>query len=174
MLTFELPTQRLRHGRYCHGRTAGAVRRSKNSRVFYATVDAVGQVEVYIQSERAWAIQRAQAAGRYERLPVMRLITRVTNGRHPTVEWVDRNGVAGARELSRLGWMDRQSLFLEGAEGPEPAYLWLTEQGLPMAPERWNGVFMTANLRCEETLLTEEERKITRDFRLAEVLGKSP
>ncbi|MFE9804770.1 hypothetical protein ACFYP6_39245 [Streptomyces goshikiensis] len=43
-----------------------------------------------------------------------------------------------------------------------------------MAPERWNGVFRTANLRCEETLLTEEERKITRDFRLAEVLGKSP
>lgn len=174
LLTFELPTQRLRRGRYCHGRIAGAVTRSKSSRVFYATVDAVGQVEVYIQSERAWAIQRAQAAGRYERLPVMRLITRVTNGRNPTVEWVDRNGVAGARELSRLDWMDRQSLFLEGAEGPEPAYLWLTEQGLPMAPDRWNGVFRTANLRCEETLLTEDERKITRDFRFAEVLGKSP
>ncbi|MFE9804718.1 site-specific integrase [Streptomyces goshikiensis] len=91
LLTFELPTQRLRRGRYCHGRIAGAVTRSKSSRVFYATVDAVGQVEVYIQSERAWAIQRAQAAGRYERLPVMRLITRVTNGRNPTVEWVDRN-----------------------------------------------------------------------------------
>lgn len=69
LLTFELPTQRLRHGRYCHGRIAGAVTRSKNSRVFYVSVDAVRQVEAYIQSERAWAIQRAQASGRYERLP---------------------------------------------------------------------------------------------------------
>ncbi|MFJ1740037.1 integrase [Streptomyces microflavus] len=174
LLTFELPTQRLRHGRYCHGRIAGAVTRSKNSRVFYASVEAVGQVEAYIQSERAWAIQRAQAAGRYERLPVMRLITQVTSGLNPKVEWVDRNGVIGERQLSRLGWMERQSLFLEGPEGPEPAYMWLTEQGLPMAPERWNGVFRTANLRCEKVLLTEKERTVTRDFRLAEVRGKSP
>ncbi|MFI0910517.1 integrase [Streptomyces abikoensis] len=174
LLTFELPTQRLRHGRYCHGRIAGAVTRSKNSRVFYASVDAVGQVEVYIQSERAWAIQRAQAAGRYERLPEMRLITQVTSGRKPKVEWVDRNGVIGEKELSRLGWRERQSLFLEGPEGPEPAYLWLTEQGLPMAPERWNSVFRIANQRCENVLLTEKERTLTRDFRLAEVRGKSP
>ncbi|MGW0828676.1 integrase [Streptomyces sp. NPDC002845] len=174
LLVFELPTQRLRHGRYCHGRIAGAVTRSKNSRVFYASVDAVGQVESYIQSERAWAIQRAQAMGRYERLPEMRLITRVTRGVKPKVEWVDRNGVIGEKELSRLDWVERQSLFLEGPEGPEPAYLWLTEQGLPMAPERWNGVFRTANQRCEEVLLTEKERTITRDFRLAEVRGKSP
>ncbi|MET9223543.1 hypothetical protein ABZX65_32940 [Streptomyces sp. NPDC003300] len=53
LLTFELPTWRLRHGRYCHGRIAGAVTRSKNSRVFYASVDALSQVEAYIQSERA-------------------------------------------------------------------------------------------------------------------------
>ncbi|MFH8342468.1 integrase [Streptomyces sp. AM6-12] len=174
LLTFELPTQRLRHGRYCHGRIAGAVTRSKNSRVFYASVEAVGQVEAYVQSERAWAVQRAQAAGRYERLPVMRLITQVTGGLKPKVEWADLNGVVGARELSRLDWRERQSLFLEGPEGPEPAYLWLTEQGLPMPPERWNGVFRTANLRCEKVLLTEKERKITHDFRLADVRGKSP
>jgi hypothetical protein len=173
-LTFELPTQRLRHGRYCHGRIAGAVTRSKNSRVFYASVEAVGQVEAYVQSERAWTVQRAQAAGRYERLPVMRLITQVTGGLKPKVEWADLNGVVGARELSRLDWRERQSLFLEGPEGPEPAYLWLTEQGLPMPPERWNGVFRTANLRCEKVLLTEKERKITHDFRLADVRGKSP
>lgn len=104
----------------------------------------------------------------------MRLITRVTSGLKPRVEWVERNGVVGERELSRLGWRERQSLFLEGPEGPEPAYLWLTEQGLPMPPERWNGVFRAANLRCERVLLTEKERTVTRDLRLAEVRGKSP
>ncbi|WP_327172585.1 site-specific integrase [Streptomyces sp. NBC_01336] len=173
LLTFELPTQKLRHGRYLHGRIAGAVTRSKNTRTFYASVDSVGQVEAYVQSERAWAIQRAQEKGSYDRLP-MRLITKVTHGLKPRVEWVDADGVVGGQDLSRLGWRERQWLFLEGPEGPEPAWLWLTEQGLPMDPDRWNGVFRMANLRCEETLLTEEERKIERRFRLAEVRGKTP
>ncbi|MGW2964091.1 integrase [Streptomyces sp. NPDC001220] len=174
LLLFELPTQRLRHGRYMHGRIAGAVTRSKNSRTFYASVDSVGQAEAYVESERAWAVQRAQEAGRYQRLPMMRLVTRVTHGLRPKVEWVDSDGVVGGKELSRLGWRERQWLFVEGPEGPEPAWLWLTEQGLPMAPDRWNGVFRIANLRCEMTLLTEEERKIRRQFRLAEVQGKTP
>ncbi|MFH8411300.1 integrase [Streptomyces sp. NPDC018019] len=174
LLTFELPTQRLSHGRYLHGRVAGALTRSKKSRTFYASVDAVGQVETYISSERAWAVQRAQETGRYERLPSMRLVTKVTHGLKPKVEWVDTRGVVGEQELSRLGWRERQWLFLEGPEGPEPAWLWLTEQGLPMDPDRWNGVFRGANLRCEEVLLTREEREIKREFRLAEVRGKSP
>ncbi|MGW9185989.1 integrase [Streptomyces rubiginosohelvolus] len=174
LLTFELPTQRLRRGRYLHGQLAGALTRSKNSRTYYASVDSVGQVEAYVESERAWAIQRAQERGLYERLPVMRLVTKVTHGLKPKVEWVDQDGVIGAQELSLLGWRERQWLFLEGPDGPEPAWLWLTEEGLPMAPDRWNGVFRTANLRCEEVLLVEEERTVHRKFRLAEVRGKSP
>ncbi|MET9507680.1 site-specific integrase [Streptomyces flavidovirens] len=174
LLTFEIPTQQLRHGRYLHGRIAGAVTRSKNTRTFYASADAVGQVEAYVQSERAWAVQRAQERGTYERLPMMRLITGVTRGLKSTVEWVDANGVAGRQDLSWLGWRERQWLFLEGPHGPEPAWLWLTEQGLPMAPDRWNAVFRSANLRCEEVLLAEEERKIERRFRLADVRGRSP
>ncbi|MFJ9583397.1 integrase [Streptomyces acidicola] len=174
LLTFELPKQRLRRGRYMHGQLASASTRSKNSRTYYASVDSVGQVEAYVESERAWAIQRAQERGLYDRLPMMRLITKVTRGLKPKIEWVDRNGVIGAHELSRLDWRERQWLFLEGPDGPEPAWLWLTEQGMPMAPDRWNGVFRTANLRCEEVLLTGKERAITREFRLADVHGKSP
>ncbi|MCX5374936.1 integrase [Streptomyces sp. NBC_00091] len=174
LLTLELPTQSLRRGRYLHGQLAGALTRSKNSRTYYASVDSVGQVEAYVESERAWAIQRAQERGLYDRLPVVRLITEVTRGLRPKVEWVDRNGVVGAQELSRLGWRERQWLFQPGPDGPEPAWLWLTEQGLAMAPDRWNGVFRAANLRCEQVLLTEEDRAMHRRFRLAEVRGKSP
>ncbi|GAA2470337.1 integrase [Streptomyces mauvecolor] len=174
LLLFELPTQRLRRGRYMHGRLAGALTRSKNSRTYYASVDSVGQTEAYIQSERAWAVQRAQEAGRYERLPVMRLVTKLTHGLKPKIEWVDRNGVVGSQELSRLKWHERQWLFLEGPDGPEPVWLWLTEQGLPMLPDRWNSVFRMANLRCEKVLLTEKEQKITRALRLADVQSKSP
>ncbi|CAM5278544.1 integrase domain protein SAM domain protein [Streptomyces griseus] len=177
LLLFELPTQRLRRGRYMHGRLAGALTRSKNSRTYYTSVDAVGQTEAYVQSERAWAVQRAQETGRYERPAVMQqmlLITKVTHGLKPEVEWVDRNGVVSSQELSSLKWRIRQWLFLEGPDGPEPAWLWLTEEGLPMLPDRWNGVFRTANLRCEQVLLGEEARKATRDLRLGEVQSKSP
>jgi hypothetical protein len=174
LLTFELPTERLRLGRYCHGTVAAAVTRSKRSRVFYASVEAVAQVEAYVESERAWVVQRAQAEGRYDRLPMVRLVTGVTRGLRPAVQWVDRDGVAGAQELGRLGWRERQGLFVEGPQGPEPAWLWLSEQGLPLAPDRWNGVFRAANLRCEQVLLTDEERQITRSLRLAEVRGKTP
>jgi hypothetical protein len=127
-----------------------------------------------VASERAWAVRRAQAAGRYERLPEIRLLTKVTRGPKPKVEWVDRDGVAGGRELGLLGWRERQWLFLDGPEGPEPAWLWLTEQGLPMLPGRWNGVFRSANLRCDEVLLAPVERVVKRELRLAEVRGKSP
>ncbi|POX50632.1 site-specific integrase [Streptomyces sp. Ru72] len=174
LLTFELPSRRLRFGRYCHGHVAASLTRAKQGRVFYASIDAVGQVEAYVESERAWAVQRAQAAGRYEKLPMMRLVTKVTRGLKPRIEWVDADGVVGGQELGRLDWRERQWLFLEGPDGPEPAWLWLTEQGLPMVPDRWNGVFRAANQRCEEVLVTEEERQISRDFRLAEVRGKSP
>ncbi|MFJ3216717.1 site-specific integrase [Kitasatospora sp. NPDC086801] len=174
LLTFELPTQQLRYGRYCHGQIAAALTRSKRSRTFYASVDSLGQVEAYVQSERAWAIARAQEEGRYERLPYMRLVREVTRGREPKVRWVDRDGVEGEQKLALLDWRERQWLYLEGREGPEPAWLWLTEQGLPMLPDRWNTVFRNANLRCEQVLLTSEERELGRGFRLAEVRGKSP
>ncbi len=174
LLTFELPTQLLRHGRYCHGLIAGALTRSKQDRTYYASVESLGQVEVYVQSERSWAVRRAQKAGRYERLPILRLVTKVTLGRDPQVHWVDRDGVEGRKSLSLLDWRERQWLFLDGPEGPEPAWLWLTEQGLPMLPDRWNTVFLTANQRCEKILLTPQERKVDRKFRMAEVRGKVP
>ncbi|MGW7244632.1 site-specific integrase [Streptomyces sp. NPDC054804] len=153
LLTLELPTQALRHGRYRHGQVAGAVTRSKKDRTFYVSVDALDQVESYVQSERAWAVQRAQEAGRYDRMPELRLMTGLTRGMDPKLQWVDRNGVHGEQRLRRLGWRERQWLFLEGPEGPEPAWLWLTEQGVPMLPDRWEGVFRSANSRCEQALL---------------------
>ncbi|MGW5442744.1 hypothetical protein [Streptomyces asiaticus] len=121
LLTFELPSRRLRYGRYCHGHVAAAVTRAKASRVFYVSLDAVSQVDAYVESERAWTVQRAQAEGRYTRLPMMRLVTKVTHGLKPKIEWVDSDGVVGEQELSRLDWRERQWLFVEGPDGPEPA-----------------------------------------------------
>ncbi|MGW3974624.1 integrase [Streptomyces ardesiacus] len=174
MLTFEVPSRPLRSGRYCHGQMARALSRSKRDRTFYASVDSLRQVSAYAESERAWAVERAQAQGRYEKLPLMRLITKVTTGLTPTVHWVDRDGVKGRYDLNLLDWRERQWLFVEGPQGPEPAWLWLTEQGMPMLPDRWNTVFRQANQRCEQALLTPQERETPRLLRVAEIRGKVP
>ncbi|MFD5389760.1 hypothetical protein ACFWMG_33565 [Streptomyces sp. NPDC127074] len=174
MLKFEVPSRPLRSGRYCHGQMARALSRSKRDRTFYASVDSLRQVSAYAESERAWAVERAQAQGRYEKLPLMRLITKVTTGRIPTVHWVDRDGVQGRYDLNLLDWRERQWLFVEGPQGPEPAWLWLTEQGLPMLPDRWNTVFRQANQRCEQALLTPQERETSPLLRVAEIRGKVP
>lgn len=80
MLTFEVPTRRLRSGRYCHDLVASALSRSKRDRTYYTSIESVRQLGAYSESERAWAIQRAQTEGRYEKLPLMRLVTDVTLG----------------------------------------------------------------------------------------------
>ncbi|MEV3871600.1 site-specific integrase [Streptomyces sp. NPDC049906] len=156
LLTFEIPKTRLPESRYCHGRVAAEVTRSKRSRTFYVSTGAVGDVESYVDSSRAWAVRQAQKAGRYDRLPEMRQVTEVTRGTKPMVRWCDQDGVVGEWELARLTWQERMLLFAEGPEGPEPLWLWLNEQGLPFHPYSWEGVFRTANQRCERVLTPPE------------------
>ncbi|WP_405469309.1 integrase [Streptomyces anulatus] len=174
LLTFELPDQTLGRGLYRHGTVPWNLTRSRKSRVFYARVDALQQVNAYRESERAWAVEQAQLKGRYDDLSAMRLVTEVTRGLSPVVRWVDRDGVAGELELGKLDWRERQWLFTEGPNGPEPLWLWLTEEGMPMLPDRWNTVFRLANLRCEEALLTPEELATPRHMRTAEARGRVP
>jgi site-specific recombinase XerD len=152
LLTFEVPAVRLPGGRYYRGRVASATTRSKRDRTFYVSASTVGDIETYMESSRAWAIRRAQRKGRYERLPERWLVTEVTRGLKPKVHWRDQDGVEGAHELSLLTVEERMLLFTEGPDGPEPLWLWLNQQGMPFAPHSWEGVFRTANQRCEQVL----------------------
>jgi hypothetical protein len=155
-LRFEVPQRRLDGGRYYRGLISAAVTRSKKTRTFYVASEAIGDVEAYVDSSRAWAVRRAQRQGLYEQLPEVRIFTKVTRGLNPTVHWVDRNGVAGEALLNKLPITERALLFAEGPRGPEPLWLWLNEQGLPFHPHSWNGVFRTANQRCEAVLTPPE------------------
>ncbi|GLW47518.1 integrase [Streptomyces sp. NBRC 14336] len=152
LLTFELPVRRIGGGRYYRGKVAAAVTRSKRPRTFYAAADALGDVEAYVDSSRAWVVRKAQQADRYERLAQLRLVTEVTRGLKPKVRWRDQRGVAGERELNLLSVRERMMLFTEGPQGPEPLWLWLNEQGMPFRPHSWDGVFRTANQRCAKVL----------------------
>ncbi|MFJ4184138.1 integrase [Kitasatospora sp. NPDC089509] len=160
LLTFEVPQRQAGGGRYCRGLVAAEVTRSKRPRTFYAECGAVGEVEAYVESSRAWAVTRAQEVGRYERLDEMRLVREVTAGRDPVVHWTDRRGRPGRLALNRLSARERMLLFTEGPGGPEPLWLWLNEQGLPFAVDSWDGVFRTANQRCARVLAPQGRRKL--------------
>ncbi|MEU1288315.1 site-specific integrase [Kitasatospora sp. NPDC005856] len=152
LLTFEVPQARLAAGRYCVGRLAQQVTKSKRGRTFYVATSVVGGIESYVESTRAAAVGRAQAKGRYENLPVWRLVTGVSGRREKVVNWRDQDGVVGRKPLSQLTVSERMLLFTEGPAGPEPLWLWLNESGLPLQPHSWEGVFQAASKRCEVIL----------------------
>jgi site-specific recombinase XerD len=156
LLTFEVPVGRLDGGRYYRGKIAAEVTRSKNLRTFYVAAEAVGEIEAYVDSSRAWAVRQAQRKGLYERLPEMRLVTEVTRRLQPVVRWRDCNGSTGETELNKLTVAERMKLFTEGPRGPEPLWLWLNERGLPFQLHSWEGVFTAANQRCERVLTPPE------------------
>ncbi|MFF2852526.1 site-specific integrase [Streptomyces sp. NPDC058001] len=57
LLTFEVPKRRLGGGRYYRGKVAAEVTRSKKQRTFYVASDAVGDIETYAASSRAWVVR---------------------------------------------------------------------------------------------------------------------
>jgi len=148
LLTFEVPARQVGGGRYVVGRVAAEVTRSKVPRTFYAAAAAIGEVEAYAESSRAWAVRQAQRRGLYERIPGMRLVTQVTRGLKARVHWREPGGTEGVQALDDLTWQERTLLFTEGPDGPEPLWLWLNERGMPFGPHSWEGVFKEANTRC--------------------------
>lgn len=152
LLTFEVPRVRLEGGRYYAGRLARAVTKSKRARTFYVAASVVGEIEGYAESLRARVIRRAQIKGRYERLPVRRVVTHHTGRPRRLLHWRDQDGVVGQTPLAEASVEERMSLFTEGPMGPEPLWLWLNESGLPFQPASWEGVFRSASQRCERVL----------------------
>jgi site-specific recombinase XerD len=152
LLTFEVPALQLDGGRYYRGKVAAGVTRSKKTRTFYVAADAVAAIEAYADSSRAWAVAQAQRKGLYERLPGARVISEVTRRLNPVVRVRALDGTVSECPLGELTVRERMLLFTEGPRGLEPAWLWLTEQGMPFTVHSWEGVFRTANERCERVL----------------------
>ena len=93
------------------------VTRSKKDRTFYAAAGAIGEIEAYADSSRAWAVAQAQRKGLYERLPGARVVTEVTRRTRPVVRWRGLDGPSGERPLSELTVRERMALLTEGPRG---------------------------------------------------------
>jgi hypothetical protein len=112
----------------------------------------VGEIEAYASSSRAMVVRRAQRQRLYQQLPEIRFVTEITRRVNPVVRWSNQAGVVGERTLDDLTVAERMLLYIEGPRGPEPLWLWLNERGLPFQVHSWDGVFATANRRCERVL----------------------
>ncbi|TWP32697.1 site-specific integrase [Leekyejoonella antrihumi] len=146
LLTLEVP-HALEGQVYYEGTVAAAIAK-RRERMFYVSAAALAGVSTYMATTRRAAIRRAQRRGRYDRLPGVRVVTRISRGRDCRVGWEDRLGRRGEEAVRLIGERGRRLLFIEGASGLEPLALWLTEGGVPMDYRSWEAVFRSANQRC--------------------------
>lgn len=120
---------------------ARAITKGHKARTVYLPVRVRKAVAQYIAIERALAVSRGRADGRYDRRS------------HLVAENVDDRAVVidGRRvSLSLLRPDERLRLLVKCRDGDlEPAALWLTEQGQPVAADTWRSAFQRANDRCQ-------------------------
>ncbi len=95
-----------------------------------------------VEGSRPVAVGRAQAAGRYERLHGVRIVT----GYNPRSRILGVEGAAGV-SVDVLGPDERRRLFRRTSAGLEPLWLWLGPDGMPKKPHGWEDTFAAANAR---------------------------
>ncbi|MFJ1753312.1 hypothetical protein [Kitasatospora sp. NPDC088134] len=147
ILLVELPPDDPGRGFYtCH--LAEQCAKGNRARRYWMPRRALVGTLSYCEGERATAVRRAQAAGRYERLPGARVLTRELSGRRVRLRSAD--GTVSEVSLDSLTPAARRLILRETAEGLEPAALWLNEDGLPRAAHGWQHTFTEANQRLAD------------------------
>jgi len=117
-----------------------AIAKGSSARWVYVPASVLQAVWDYLAFERAEAVERAQAAGVYERLDEVLLVEDPTRPRVRVGDrWV---------EVAKLDPRERARLLVRTPRGLEPAMLWLRDDGLPTTTRAWQGVFRDANVRC--------------------------
>lgn len=137
---FEMPEARTRSG-YHRFWLPGAVAKANSARWVYVPSSVLRDVHAYIDVDRRTVIARAQAQARYERAGNDYLIL-------DDRRFVSSISADGRTSLRHLTPEERRRLLVVGQNGLEPAALWLSEDGLPMAVSSWKDLFRQANERC--------------------------
>ena len=143
LLLAELPSAE--SGRYPKARLSAAVAKGA-ARDYWVSQRALTAIRSYAMASRAAAVRRAQEAGRYD-MPGVMVQLGITSSRQLLFRDRDSGG-EGRIPLDSLGVSERHRLFVEGEDGIEPAMVWLSEAGLPLAHKSWQKVFERANRRC--------------------------
>lgn len=127
-------------GRTSRVTLAEAVAKRQRSRDLRVPARVIRSIGSYRRIERSTAVATARHHGRYR------------TGGWAVLSKADRRGgveAGGVRwRWATTGAEHRSKLLLDRAEGPEPAWLWLTSTGLPLKPESWESIFERACQRC--------------------------
>jgi site-specific recombinase XerD len=106
----------------------------------------LARLRSYLEVERSMAVEKFKARGMAKRM-FAPLHCAFKGGK---IEVVTKIGRAPLR-LDVITPDERRRLLIRGADGTpvEPAALWLSEIGLPIAPNSWEAVFARASRRCQ-------------------------
>lgn len=131
------------HRAYSPTRLPSAIAKNGSGRRIYIPATVLREVWDYIRFDRAELIEQARSRGTYDRIPAKLL---VEDPQHAVI--TPRTAGGRRRPVETLNPRQRRRLFICGAEGLEPATLWLNRQGLPVMPGTWQSMFGDANDRC--------------------------
>lgn len=156
LLTMEVPEAVSGHC-YLEGTVAGAVAK-RRERMFYLSAAALARVAGYAATTRREAIRRAQRRGVYDRLPGKLIVTSIGGAARQALTWRDGQGRTSEARVGAIGPAERMRLFTETKHGLEPLWLWLAEDGRPMAYESWEKVFTAADARVAAVFTAASRR----------------
>jgi integrase len=132
------------HRAYSPTRLPSAIAKNGSGRRIYIPATVLREVWDYIRFDRAELIEGARRRGTYDRFPGKLLVEDPE-----TAEIAPHRGGGRRRRVETLNPRQRRRLFVCGAEGLEPAALWLNRHGLPVMPGTWQSMFSDANDRCQ-------------------------
>lgn len=121
-----------------------AVAKAGSARWVYVPGAIVREIAAYVEIDRRAIVDSARRHGRYDRMtgPVLDALS----GR---VTLASPDGLRSLTRIDLLSPAQRLQTVVETEFGVEPASLWLSESGTPMAAQTWKDVFRQANQRCE-------------------------
>ncbi len=150
LLQIELPYDDPSRG-FMTAQLAAACAKGGVRRKYWMPRPVLSAALAYGEGERAAAVRRAQAAGRYERVADRKILQRQLGGRR--VQLRDMQGQLSSVSLDVLDPRARLRIFRESKSGLEPVALWLNEDGMPRAPHGWQHTFVAANKRVTRASL---------------------
>ncbi|MDZ8162162.1 tyrosine-type recombinase/integrase [Microbacterium aquimaris] len=140
LLTVELPAPSRTNG-YHRFYLPRGIAKGGSERWIYVPSGVLHDLHEYVATDRAQIIERARKSGRY--VPRHGALVVEPNARYATAY-----GTSQRVKLELLTPDERRQTLVEANGGFEPAALWLSESGDPMAVSSWKGIFLRASSRC--------------------------
>ena len=129
-------------------RLPAALTKGDKGRTIRIPATLLARLRSYLEVERSSAVAKFQARNGSLRIPSGIMVH--SNG--GTIRITAKDGKSAPLRLETVTPDERRRLILHDACGKasEPAAFWLSEIGLPVAPNSWEAVFARASRRCQD------------------------